>query len=426
MPLAKVDFSTERWEQVSMDFVCGLPVSAGGWNRVLVVCDRGLSKMAHFIACKNTYDATQCAQLYIDHVYKHHGIPQSLISDQDPIFMSNFYTSFMNKLGVRMKPTAAYHPQWDGQTEVTNRTLNTYLSIFCQEHPKKWPDFLALAEFEFNSSLKPTGYSPFYVCTGVNPRTISDVMLPEISRVPAVQNMCDNYQLIAAHAKQALDKAHEAAAVQHNKHVRNLQLKVGDQVMLSTLHLSVPKPGGCKKFVQPFLGPFTILEIKSSGNSFKLDLPAAWRATRTWNGQFIKPYKPCTSSALCSPELFLDVPVGDDSFEVQSDVASSINHPPPMQTFENISVHDGAGKYDRVVDRIVNSKAKRGSKPAQYLLSFQGFGNDEHMWVDRELAGEYSGFAVALQNYTNHDLRSSTCMGIFICSAFCSSSISLI
>jgi hypothetical protein len=247
--------------------------------------------------------------------------------------MSNFFRAFMLKLGVKMQPSTAYHPQWDGQTEVTNRTLNTYLSIFCQSHPKSWPDHLAVAEFEFNDSVKPTGFSPFYVNTGVNPRKLSDVLLPQISRVPAVQDMFMNYRDIALSAKQSLDRAFEKAAVQHNKHIRSLNMKVGDLVMLNTLHLSIPKPGGCSKFKQPFVGPFVILEVKSSGSAFRLQLPDSWKATRTWNGQYLKPFHPCSSAELICP--YENVPVSDSVVVVPVVDDNASNNVPDLVEFEN-------------------------------------------------------------------------------------------
>ena len=110
-PLSFREFSDRPWQQVSMDFVCGLPAVNGGIDRILTVVDRGLTKRAHFIKCKSTHTAEHIAQLFLDYVYVHHGIPDSVITDQDPLFMSHFYKGLMSKLQIKLQPGAVYHPQ---------------------------------------------------------------------------------------------------------------------------------------------------------------------------------------------------------------------------------------------------------------------------------------------------------------------------
>lgn len=72
-----------------MDFIEGLPPS-GGANCILVVVDT-FSKYAHFLPVTHPYTATQIAQLYMDNVYKIHGMPEALISDRDAVFTSRVW-----------------------------------------------------------------------------------------------------------------------------------------------------------------------------------------------------------------------------------------------------------------------------------------------------------------------------------------------
>ena len=81
----------ERWESISMDFITSLPRSSKGNTQIFVVVDR-LSKMAHFIPCKKAASAVDVASLFMQHVFKIHGLPKSIVSDRDPKFTGNFWT----------------------------------------------------------------------------------------------------------------------------------------------------------------------------------------------------------------------------------------------------------------------------------------------------------------------------------------------
>ncbi|XP_042952257.1 uncharacterized protein LOC122289342 [Carya illinoinensis] len=152
------------WTDVSMDFIGGLPKSAGK-NSIFVVVDR-LTKFAHFIALAQPYTARDVADAFVRNVVKLHGLPSSIVSDRDCIFMSHFWRELFRLQGTTMRTSSAYHSETDGQTEVVNRCLEQYLRCFVHTTPKRWEAFLSWAKFSYNtsfhSSIQMTPFEALY------------------------------------------------------------------------------------------------------------------------------------------------------------------------------------------------------------------------------------------------------------------------
>jgi hypothetical protein len=123
-----------------MDFIEALP-NVGGKSVLLTVVDR-FSKMAHFIPLSHPYSTSTVAKAFFDNVVRLHGLPYSIVSDRDPVFTSQFWEELFRLAGVKLLLSSAFHPQIDGQSEVTNRIIVMYLRCLMGDCPRSWLHWL--------------------------------------------------------------------------------------------------------------------------------------------------------------------------------------------------------------------------------------------------------------------------------------------
>ena len=117
-----------RWQIISVDLITELPQSHG-YNSILVAMDR-LSKRAHLIATMSYITLLGVAWLFWDGVWKLHGLPEEVISDRGPQFMSNFMRGLSEMLMINVTASMAYHPQMDGQTKRVNQEVEQFIHLF--------------------------------------------------------------------------------------------------------------------------------------------------------------------------------------------------------------------------------------------------------------------------------------------------------
>jgi hypothetical protein len=127
------DVPMSMWEVISMDFVVGLPLTSHRHNVILVIVDK-LTKSAHFIPIRDTYDVTNVACVFVSKVIHLHRIPKNIISDRDSRFTSRFWTSLQSALGTKLNLSTTYHPKTDGKTERLNEVMEDMLRMYVMDN----------------------------------------------------------------------------------------------------------------------------------------------------------------------------------------------------------------------------------------------------------------------------------------------------
>ncbi|OMO96556.1 reverse transcriptase [Corchorus capsularis] len=216
-------------QDISMDFITSLPPS-NGKTTIWVIVDR-LSKYAHFIALPSSVTAASLAELFSKEICKLHGVPRSIVSDRDSLFLSQFWKELFKLQDTSLKMSTAYHPQTDGQTEVLNRCLETYLRCFASDKPRLWSKFLHWAEWSYNTAThSATGFSPFEVVYGRPPPTIASYVIGQ-TKIAALEDSLLERQNILNELKTNLAHAQNRMKMQADRKHSEKSFSEGDWVV---------------------------------------------------------------------------------------------------------------------------------------------------------------------------------------------------
>jgi hypothetical protein len=333
------------WTSVSMDFIVELPESKSS-NAVLVFVDR-FTKMAHFCPTTTKVTAEETARLYLNHVFKHHGLPDDVISDRGTQFTSRFTRCLLDLCDIKSNKSTSFHPQSDGQTERVNQVLEQYIRIFCDYQQSNWFDILPLAEFAYNNAKhSSTEVSLFFANYGFNPKCQLKLINSTGQAInPTAEHIVEKYKKIhkeiTEHLKEAQEKQKKYYDINHKEAP---PFAVGDLVWLSRRNITTTRPSS--KLDYKRLGPFKILKIVGESKlAFKLDLPTTMKIHPVFHATLLEPYN-------------------------TNQIPGRVQPPPPPVTVEDVDEYE----VEQILDsRIVNNKL-------QYYIDWKGYQPHERTW----------------------------------------------
>ena len=171
--LQSLPVPTHQWKDLSMNFVTGLPISTNwkgeSYDSILVIVDR-LTKMVHYEPVKATINTLGLAEVIINVVVWHQGLPNSIVTNRGSLFTSKFWSLLCYFFGVKRRLSTAFYPQTDGQMERQNNTMEAYLQAFVNFKQNDWARLLPIAEFAYNNAKNAsTGHTPFELNCSYHP-----------------------------------------------------------------------------------------------------------------------------------------------------------------------------------------------------------------------------------------------------------------
>ena len=267
----------QRWKDLSMDLITGLPKSKS-FDAIFTICCR-LSKHRPYVPVSDENEGTSAkslADVLLKEVYRHRGLPSSIVSDRGTQFVSALWKCLCKRLCIKATYSTAYHPETDGQTERANQDVETKLRAYCNEQQDNWVDYISMVEFaDNNQESASTGISPFFFNHGYHPRmsfTPDDTVYPTTRERLASRtagSIAEHMQQSLEFGRQNLEAAQARMVAQENRHRKDITYEVGDRVYLSTKNIKTTRP--CKKLDYKMIGPYEIVSKK--GHSYELDLP---------------------------------------------------------------------------------------------------------------------------------------------------------
>ena len=289
--LQNLQLPQDKWQEVMIDFILKLPVTARGKNGIMTVIDRA-TKMVHLVPCKETMTARDVATLYWDRIGSLHGVPRAIYSDRDVRFTGTFWRALWRNLGTDLRFSTAFHPQTQGLVERTNQTAEQVLRCLIHqlEEVRQWDLLLPTVEFILNAyPNRSTGYSPFFLNYGYEPTTpqifLRDRRFVLNESVSQFLNRMDN---IFRKSQDNVRRANAQAKARYDRGRREVEYAVGDWVLVSTANMR--DQGTPDKLQRKFVGPFRVI-ARYGRVAYALRFPAGWRRHNVFHVSLLKPFR---------------------------------------------------------------------------------------------------------------------------------------
>ena len=343
---------------VTTDFITQLPATRQGHTAICgITC--ALTGRVRLIPTVNEVTAEEVASLFFDRWFRDFGMPEKIISDRDSKFTSDFWQALHKLIGTRLNLSSANHPETDGRSERTNRTLEDILRAYVSPFHNDWDEHLAIAEFAINDSVHAsTGVTPFFATTGLHPRTPLALLSQPSSRVEpeSLRAFTSRRREEIQRIQEAMRKAQERQSAYANQSRREVIFKVGDKVLLSSSHMRLPEAENASRKLQSrYHGPYRITEVISSV-AYRLDLPKQYKAHPVVHVSHLKEFH--------------------DGSEKFPDRPSVLRPPPP------ILMEDTQEEYYSIECFLKHDDDKRRSEDDQhrFRVKWQGYSDSHASW----------------------------------------------
>jgi hypothetical protein len=276
------------WHTVTFNFIVKLPKTSRGKDSICGFVDK-LTKLVHFVACKEEVSAKEFAELYVDHVFCLHGLSREFITDREPRFTSAFWQEVTVLLGTRTVMSSSFHPQTDGQTERVNQTLETYLRHFFSVGLYDCDTLLSRAEFAHNAAVNKTiRTAPFKLTYGYHPRTSVGEVVKVVNLASAA--FVERLQSSLGFARKCLIAAQQRQKAFANKNLVEKTLKVGNKVLLSTKYLNPKHSKKYRQLLPKWIGPFEVVQVVGPV-AYKLKMYPGLRVHPVFYVLLLEPYR---------------------------------------------------------------------------------------------------------------------------------------
>jgi hypothetical protein len=268
-PLNPIQKHPQPFYQVGIDVMGPLPRTPTGKRYIVVAIDH-FSKWVEAKALEEA-DAQEITQFIYEDIICRHGVPNILTSDRGTEFVNELIAALTRTYKIHHIKTTAYHPEGNGQTERTNRTIKDILSKITPQAIGNWSHYLSSAVFVTRVTKQgSTNFSPSEILFGhqirqhfeperYNHQTQDpeDYLLQEVSRIQEIRQQASKF----------IKKAQDRQKEYHDSHKHLTEpLKIGDLVLI---YRNVVEANWSAKMEPKWEGPFYIQDIKETTYSLR-------------------------------------------------------------------------------------------------------------------------------------------------------------
>ncbi len=304
--------------------------------------------------------ADKLATIFFENWYCENSLPADIVSDRDKLFISKFWHALHKLTGVHLNLSSFFHPETDGTSERSNKTVNQAVRYHIERNQKGWVCAMLMICFNIMNTVNAsTGFSGFQLCLGRSPR----ILLPFVpaNLIDGSQALVDAAMIIerlnndTTQAHNNLIKAKVNQAHHANKHRgKEIKFKIGDKVMLNTFHRCRNFKAGDKNHVTKFMpwfdGPYIVIHANLSLSSYTIEMPNSPNIFPTFHPSELKHF-----------------------FDNDSSLFPSREHQAPGLVVTN----DGIKEFH--IDKIIDQQ--RRGRGFQYLVHWTGYRPEHDCWI---------------------------------------------